>query len=134
MHTQPTIAVMIVTNHPIMRDGLRLRVQQEPDMRVVCEASDLAQALRDFDRFRPDVVVIDLQLPPGASLQVMHAIRQVSLATPLVVLTNYPGELDTPPRAGQAPVLVLSKTPTSKEVIIAIRTANTGSRADEHHH
>ena len=123
MQAQPTIAVMIVTNHPIMRDGLRLRVEHESDMNVVCEAVDLSQTIRDFQRCRPQVVVIDLQLPRGAGLKAMNAIRKISPRTPLVVLANYPGEVDTSPRPNEGATEVVSKTYAGEQVILAIRKA-----------
>jgi two-component system, NarL family, response regulator len=123
MQNQRKIAVMIVSNHPIMRDGLRLRVQQEPDMHVVCEPGDVKQTIYDLRRCRPDVALIDLQLPRGAGLLAMNAIRGISPQTPLVVLTNYPGDVDTSPRAAEGPTLVVSKTLVSEQVIDAIRAA-----------
>jgi DNA-binding NarL/FixJ family response regulator len=117
------ISVMIVTNHPIMREGLRLRVQQELDMHVVSEASDLPQILRDFIAFKPDVTLIDLQLPRGAALKAMSAIRALSPAAPLVALMSYPGEFDMLPRTGQGRILVVSKTSPSEEIVLAMRQA-----------
>jgi DNA-binding NarL/FixJ family response regulator len=114
----PIIAVMIVTNHPIMGDGLRLRVQHEPDMRAVCVASDLARALRELELHRPDVAVIDLQSPPGAALQAIKAIRKVSPGTPVVILTDYPGDIDA-----SLHTVAVSKTLASEQVIRAIRAA-----------
>jgi two-component system NarL family response regulator len=112
---------MIVTDHPIMRDGLRLRVQQESDMRVVCEASDLSQTVRDFHRCRPEVVVIDLQLPRGAGLSAMNAIRKIAPRTSLVVLANYPGEFATSSHPGEGATEVVSKIDAGEQVILAIR-------------
>ena len=119
----PTIAVMIVTNHPIMGDGLRLRVQHEPDMRAVCVASDLHRALRELELHKPDVAVIDLQSPPGAALQAIKAIRRISPGTPLVILTDYPEEFDTSARTGEGATIAVSKTLASEQVILAIREA-----------
>jgi two-component system NarL family response regulator len=121
MQSKSVITVMIVTNHPIMREGLRLRVEQQPDMEVVCESDDPSQTLRDFRRCDPDVTLIDLQLPRGAGLQLMNAIRAISASTPLVMLANYPGEVDTSPRAGQGPTRVVYKNLASEQIILAIR-------------
>ena len=121
MEGQPVITVMIVTNQPIMREGLRLRVEQEPDMQVVCEATDLAQTLNGYRRWCPDVAVIDLQSPQGAVQRVMKGIRGLSASTPLVVLAEYPEEIDAQPRTAQGSTLVVSKAYASTEVIPAIR-------------
>ena len=119
---------MIVTDHPIMRDGLRLCVQHEPDMQVVCEASDLTQTLREFGLCKPDIAVIDLQSPQGSGLRAMTAIRKLFPGTPLVILTTYPDELETCRRAGEGTTVVVSKTLTSEEVILAMRQAIEASR------
>ena len=117
----PLITVMIAANHPIMRDGLRLRVQREPDMRVVCEVSDPSHTLRNIALCSPDVVLIDLQLPHGACREVMDGIRKLSPSTPMVVLAYYPEEIDRSCRPGQGQIRVLSNTAASETVIAAIR-------------
>jgi two-component system, NarL family, response regulator len=123
MQNNRKTAVMIVSDHPIMRDGLRLRVQQERDLHVVCEANDVKQTIYTFRRYKPDIALIDLQSPRGAGLLAMNAIRGLSPQTPLVVLTNYPGDVDTSPRAGEGPTFAVSRTLVSEQIIAAIRAA-----------
>jgi DNA-binding NarL/FixJ family response regulator len=123
MQAQSKIAVMIVCNHPIMRHGLRLQVQHEADMFVVCEACNLPQILRDFHRCRPDVVMIDLQSPRGADLRAVTSIRGLSPGTPLVVLADYPGEVEASHFTGQGATVVVSKILASEQIIRAIRKA-----------
>jgi DNA-binding NarL/FixJ family response regulator len=121
---------MIVTDHPIMRDGLRLRVQQESDMYVVCEACDLPQTLRDFPPCRPDVVVIDLQRPSGAGLRAMNALRKLSPGMPLVVLESDSGIArhgSSVPEEGAT--VMVSKIWASEQVIPAIRRAAAHARS-----
>jgi two-component system, NarL family, response regulator YdfI len=123
MDAQSRIAVMIASDHPIMRDGLRLRIQQESDMYVVCDGGDIAQILHEFHICRPDVVLIDLHLPRGVGLRAMSSIRSISPETPLVVLANYPGEVHESPRAGQGATVMVSKLSANEEIIPAIRKA-----------
>jgi two-component system, NarL family, response regulator NreC len=123
MQAPARIAVMIASDHPIMRDGLRLRIQQEPDMRIVCEASDLAQILRDFQICRPHVVVIDLLLPRDAGRRAVSGIEAISPLTPLVVLNDDPFELDESPRTAEGTIVIVSKVRVSEQVIPAIRSA-----------
>lgn len=111
---------MIASDHPIMRDGLRLRIQQERDMYVVCEAGDLAQILRDLQICRPDVVVLDLHLPRGAGARAISRIRGLSPMMPLVILANDPAELT---ESRSSDILTVSKISASEEVIPAIRKA-----------
>lgn len=122
---------MIMADHPIMRDGLRLLVQREPGLRVVGTSNDAAQFLQDFIACKPDVTIIDCQRPRGAGVSVVNAIRAIAPQAPLVVLTNYPGEIDTSPRVGQGCILAVSKTSVSEDVMPAIwRVLQKSPRAD----
>jgi two-component system, NarL family, nitrate/nitrite response regulator NarL len=123
METQSRIAVMIASDHPIMRDGLRLRIQQEKDMYVICDAGESTQLLREFALCRPDVVVVDLHLPSGTGLRAVSRIRALSPTTPVVVLANYPGELPDPRAPGHGPTVVVSKISANEQIISAIRNA-----------
>ena len=86
------IEVMIVADQPIMRDGLRLAIEKEPDLTVVCEATNERHATELFKLRSPDVTVIDLQIPSGAGLQLMHALRSLSATAALIVLATYSSE------------------------------------------
>jgi len=89
-------------------------------MRVVCEASDLAQLLREFRICRPHVVILDLSQPRDASLRAMNAIRNLSLEIPLVIFVSELEELDESPGTRGATVTV-SRLRASQEIIPAIR-------------
>jgi DNA-binding NarL/FixJ family response regulator len=117
------IRVMIVNDHPIMRVGLRLAVQRESGMQVACEVGNAAQALLEFERCRPDVVLIDLQLPQGSGLRAIEAIHALSPTSPIVVLTTFPDEVDVPPGNPPVPIMCVSKTAPSEEIMAAIREA-----------
>jgi len=114
---------MIVNDHPIMRVGLRLAVQRESDMQVVCEAGDAAQAVLEFERCRPDVVLIDLQLPHGSGLRAIEAIHALSPTSPIVVLTTFPGDVDVPLGNAPGPIMSVSKAAPSEEIMAAVREA-----------
>lgn len=115
---------MLSSNHPILREGLRLRVQQEPDMSVVSEADNLSQILRDILACKPDVALIDLDLPRNTGVAVIKAIHSISPATSLIALETYPGEFNpSSPGPGEGPVLVVSKTSSCDAVILSIRQA-----------
>jgi DNA-binding NarL/FixJ family response regulator len=121
------VKVMIVADHPIMRDGLRLRIQQEPDMEiagVTCDANNVAV---DFIRCRPDVTLIDLQTPAGAGFAAVHAIRKISGDAPILILEMFPGQPGVVHPLDDALIRHLSKTAPGEEIIAAIRTAAAGS-------
>ena len=103
-----------------MRVGLRLAVQRESDMEVVCEVGDAVAAAHEFARCRPDVVLIDLQLPHGSGLRVIEAIRALAPNSPIVALTTFPGEIDVP--AGGA-IVCIPKAAPSQTIMGAVRDA-----------
>jgi DNA-binding NarL/FixJ family response regulator len=113
---------MIVAEHPIMLDGLRLTFARQQDMMVVCEATDTAQVLRDYEFCRPDVTVIDLQRPAGEGWRVVKVLRQRFPGCAIVIFTTYPGEEEAAGN-GTSATLEVSKTASSTEIIVATRRA-----------
>jgi DNA-binding NarL/FixJ family response regulator len=65
-----TITVLVVDDHPMVRDGLAAVLRDEPDLEVVAVASDVAGAREEIERHRPDVVITDYLLPDGTGLDV----------------------------------------------------------------
>jgi DNA-binding NarL/FixJ family response regulator len=116
---QGKIRVMIVNDHPIMRVGLRMTVQREPDMELVGEAGDETEAVQRFLACRPDVVLIDLQVPYDSGLRAIEAIQKLSSRSPIVVLTTFPGDADVPADAAHGSIVYLSKAVSSGEEIMA---------------
>ena len=116
------IRVMIVADHPIMMDGLRMTFARQRDMMVVCEATDTAQVVRDFEHCRPDVTIVDLQRPVGEGWRAVKALRQRFPDCPIVVLTTYPGDAAGAGNATRA-TLEVPKTASGTEIIAATRRA-----------
>jgi DNA-binding NarL/FixJ family response regulator len=120
------VKVMIVANHPIMRDGLRLRIQQEPDMQIASVTSDALDVMTDFIGCRPDVTLIDLQVPSGAGSAAVDAIRHISNHAPIIVLEMFPCQPGVVHPVDDALIRHVSKTAPAEEIISAIRTAAAG--------
>jgi DNA-binding NarL/FixJ family response regulator len=127
MQQQQKIAVMTASDHPIMRDGLRLCIQKESDMWLVCETNDLAQLRREFKICRPHVVVIDLSRPRDAAIRAMNAIRHLSPKMPLVIIVS---ELEELPESHgvHGPTVFISRIRASHEIIAAIRAVTSQAR------
>lgn len=119
---------MIASDHPIMRDGLRLRIQQESDMYVVWEAGDRAEITRGLRSCRPDVVVLDLHLPQGVGVRATNGIRGLSPPMPLVVLVDYPGEAPESRPAARVCTVTVSKISVNEQIIPAIRQVIAAAR------
>lgn len=116
---------MIVNDHPIMRDGLRLAVQNEPDMRVVCEVASQVEAIDQFNSCKPDAVLIDLQGCSSPGFLAIRAIRHISPSTPIVILATFADEATRLGGLSLGHTICLSKTATPVEVLEALRTLAT---------
>jgi two-component system, NarL family, response regulator NreC len=82
------IRIVLADDHAVVRSGLRLALEGEPGFEVVAEASDLESARRSVRGHRPNVLVLDLDMPAGSSLEAIPAIREESPGTQIVVLTT----------------------------------------------
>jgi two-component system response regulator DevR len=88
----PPVRILIVDDHTIVRQGLHLILDLEPDFTVVGEAADAAQALTEAARLGPDVVLLDLKLSdsaPADGLDVCHVLRDRHPQVSIVVLTTF---------------------------------------------
>lgn len=80
--------ILIVDDLKLIRDLIRTMVVRLPFISAIEEAEDVSQALRAVDRLKPDVVTLDMQLPGGTGLNVLHAIKQTDHAPSVIVVTN----------------------------------------------
>lgn len=81
--------ILIVDDHPIVREGLALVIDEEPDLRVAAQAGDRAGALRDIDKLNPDLVIVDLTLKSGSGLELIKDIRQRWPHLPMLALSMH---------------------------------------------
>ena len=81
------IRLLVADDHRLLREGLVRIITVQPDMTVVAEANNGAEAVEQFTRQRPDVTVMDLQLPIMTGLQAIRAIREIDPLARIVVLT-----------------------------------------------
>jgi two-component system response regulator NreC len=80
-------SIVIADDHAVMRSGLRMLLDATDDLEVVGEAGDVEETVRKVKAYKPDVLVLDLHMPGGPSLDAMPALREASPATRVVVLT-----------------------------------------------
>src|ERR1700677_4358759 len=82
-----TISIVLADDHAVVRSGLRLLLDGESGLEVVAEAGDLDSARRYVRGHNPDVLILDLNMPGGSSLQEIPDIRSEAPQTQIVVLT-----------------------------------------------
>jgi DNA-binding NarL/FixJ family response regulator len=86
------IRILTVDDHPILRKGLAALVNAEPDLKLVAEASNGKEAIEAFRSHRPDVTLMDLQMPGLDGIQTIEAIRSEFPDAKIIILTTYTGD------------------------------------------
>src|SRR5665213_2015439 len=92
--TSRPIRVLCVDDHRLMREGVAKMISVQPDMKVVAEASNGDHAVTQFLATRPDVTLMDLQLPVTSGSEAIHRIRELDPSARIIVLTMYRGDED----------------------------------------
>jgi len=120
------IRIVLADDHIVVRRGLELLLDGEEDLQVVALAGDVSGAIRYSRGHKPDVLVLDLNMPGGSSLEAIPAIREASPQTKIVVLTmqNEPGFARQALGAG-AMAYVLKES-ADAELVEAVRRAAAG--------
>jgi len=122
------IRVLCVDDHRLMREGVKKIVDVQPDMKVVAEASNGEHAISEFKASKPDVTLMDLQLPVTSGAEATRRIRQIDGAARIVVLTMYHGDEDIH-RAFEAGAMgYVLKDSISDDLIHVIREVHAGRR------
>ena len=83
------IRVMIVGDHPVFRQGLRRVLEIEPDIRIECEATDGQEALLLARQHKPDVIIMDINLPKMNGIQATRRIKAAMSNIAIIVVTAY---------------------------------------------
>lgn len=123
------IQVLCVDDHPIVRQGIATLLCVEPDMALVAEAANGREAIQQFRAHRPDVTLMDLQLPGMSGVDAIGAIRAEFPDARIIVLTTYAGDAQAQ-RALQAGARgYLLKNALHKELLDAIRAVHAGRKA-----
>lgn len=87
--TKARIQIFLVDDHPLMRDGLRLLIQQQADMAVCGEAEDGLAALTAIEKLKPDLVLADITLPGKSGLELIKDIQALRPGLPVLVLSMH---------------------------------------------
>jgi DNA-binding NarL/FixJ family response regulator len=83
----------VVDDHPVLREGIAALIKGQTDMRLVAEASNGQEALAQYRLHRPDVTLMDLQMPMMSGLETVIAIRDEFTDAHIIVLTTYGGDV-----------------------------------------
>jgi two-component system, NarL family, response regulator LiaR len=120
------IRVLIVDDHTVVRQGLRFLLQQQPDIEVIGEAADGSEAIDVVRDQVPAVVLLDLLMPETDGLTALRAIKQISPATQVVILTSHHGEAQLFDAIKAGAVSYVLKTAGVDAVVESVRAASRG--------
>jgi DNA-binding NarL/FixJ family response regulator len=124
----PPIRVLIVDDHVFLRDGIRAIIQSQSDLEVVGEAEDGAEALDQFTALRPDVTLMDLQMPRMNGVEAIERIIARAPNARIIVLTTYSGDAQALRALKAGAVGYLLKSGLRKELLETIRSVHNGGK------
>jgi DNA-binding NarL/FixJ family response regulator len=122
----PVIRVLCTDDHQIVREGIGLIINREPDMQVVASAASGEEAIELFIEHRPDVTIMDLQLGTMGGVDAIRAIRKEDANARIVVLTMYQGDEDVFRALQAGASTYLFKNTISDHLIKVIRDVHAG--------
>ncbi|MFE2973997.1 response regulator [Streptomyces sp. NPDC059258] len=121
-----TVTLVVVDDHPVVRDGLRGMFTAAPGFEVLGEAADGVNALAVVERLDPDVVLMDLRMPGGGGVTAIAELTRRGARSKVLVLTTYDTDSDTLPAIEAGATGYLLKDAPREELFAAVRAAADG--------
>jgi DNA-binding NarL/FixJ family response regulator len=120
------IRILLADDHPVLRQGVRALAADEDDMEFVAEASSGLETIEAFRKHRPDVALIDLQMPDMNGIDAMMAIRNEFPDARCIVLTTYAGDVQIARALKAGARAYLLKSLLRRELLDTIRVVHAG--------
>lgn len=122
------VRIALVDDHPFLRDGVRALISAESDMEVIGEAGDGVEAIDLYRSKRPDVMILDLQMPRLSGTEVIGQIIGEYPRARIIVLTTYTGDAQAIRALRMGATGYLLKTSVRTELVDAVRAVHAGRR------
>jgi DNA-binding NarL/FixJ family response regulator len=122
------IRILAVDDHPLLRKGIAALVNTEPDMKLVGEASNGQEAIESFRLHRPDVTLMDIQMPSCNGIEAICHIRSEFPDARIIVLTTYTGDAQVLRALKAGARAYVLKGHVHKELLETIRTVHAGQK------
>ena len=130
MSSDPSpIRILSVDDHPLIRQGVAGLVATQADMKLVAEAANGRDAIQQFQRHRPDITLMDLQMPEMNGLDAIIAIRGEFPEARIIVLTTYAGDVQALRALKAGARAYLLKDSLHKELLATIRAVHAGRKS-----
>jgi DNA-binding NarL/FixJ family response regulator len=122
------IRIVLADDHPLLRQGISALLADQPDMELVAEAATGREAIEQFRAHRPDVTLIDLQMPEMNGIDAMIAIRSEFSEARFIVLTTYTGDAQIVRALRAGARAYLLKSLLHRELLDTIRAVHAGQK------
>ncbi|HYG44122.1 MAG TPA: response regulator transcription factor [Bordetella sp.] len=122
------IRVLVVDDHPLLREGITAVLATQPDIVLAGEAANGSEALQQFRTLQPDVTLMDLQMPLMDGMQAIQAIRSEFPFARIAILTTYRGDARALQAIRAGAFGYLLKSSLRKDLLAAIRALAAGER------
>jgi DNA-binding NarL/FixJ family response regulator len=123
---QSNTRILVVDDHPVVREGLSWRISKQPEMEVCGEAEDSTEAMRLVEDLEPDVVIVDLSLKTGDGIDLIKQIRSLTRRPRVIVHTMYDESLYASRALDAGAVGYINKREAPDKLIEAIRQVMSG--------
>ena len=124
----PAIRVLIVDDHPLLRDGIEALINVQPDMKLVAQASNGREGVEEYFRHLPDITLMDMQMPEKSGIEALIAIRKKSSDARIIILTTHSGDVQTRRAMEAGAKVYLLKTLVHRELLDTIRAVHAGGK------
>lgn len=122
------IRIMVVDDHPLLREGVCAVIEAQADLEIVAEAETGEQAIALYEQHHPDIVLMDLQMPGMGGVAAIETLRRVHPMSRIIVLTTYAGDAQAVRALRAGAVGYLLKSSMRKELLETIRSVNAGGK------
>jgi DNA-binding NarL/FixJ family response regulator len=122
------IRILLADDHPLLRDGVAGLIADQSDMELVGEASTGIEAIDQFRKHRPDIILLDLQMPELGGIDAIKTIREEFPEARIIILTTYKGDAQVLSALRSGAQAYLLKSTLRRELLDTIRAVHKGQK------